>query len=220
MFYWLELFGILGGIWFNVRFACDFFEKRISMSNKVIVDRQLAAQLGFPKLNYVFVELERRWICTKIPAELVHETVQICDLYVTGTCLRLREERGATDGSLRLRLSRKVSAEPSIRLMSSIYLQKFEFDLLKTALTGKQIRKRRHRLSCATDTVLVIDEFQGDLAGLLVLEAEFSSEQASREFIAPWYAGEEITDMPDLTGGALAEHGLPRRFSHLCDPIK
>ena len=40
----------------------------------------LAAKLGFPKLRYVFVEHERRWLCASLPAELVTETEQILSL--------------------------------------------------------------------------------------------------------------------------------------------
>ena len=63
------------------------------MSATATVDPLNAVRLGFPKLRYVFVELERRWVCTSLPRDLVRETVRISDLYVGGSNLRLREER-------------------------------------------------------------------------------------------------------------------------------
>jgi hypothetical protein len=68
------------------------------MSTASGVDPLVAAKLGFPKLRYVFVELERRWSCTTLPKDLVQETVAITDLYVSGSNLRLREERSLSGG--------------------------------------------------------------------------------------------------------------------------
>ena len=173
------------------------------------VDPLTAAKLGFPKLRYVFVKHERRWLCTSLPNELVTETEQITDLYVTDTNLRLRQAVPCAGGSSMLRLSRKVDVDPSTRLISSIYLQTSEFELLRAALIGCTICKCRYRIKSSTEVVLVIDEFGGDLSGLLLLEAEFSSLKAMREFEAPEYAGMEVTSDQRFTGGCLATRGPP-----------
>jgi CYTH domain-containing protein len=177
----------------------------------VEVDALVAAKLGFPKLRYVFVEHERRWLCTSLPAELVTESEQITDLYVTGTNLRLREARSLARGPSMLRLTRKVDVDPRTRLISSIYLQESEFALLRGALIGRNIHKRRHRLRSPAEVVLAVDEFEGELSGLMLLEAEFPSTQALREFQAPYFAGVEVTSNPQYTGGFLASSGLPNR---------
>ncbi len=173
------------------------------------VDAILAAKLGFPKLRYVFVEHERRWLCASLPAELVTETEQIKDLYVTGTNLRLREARPLGGGTSMLRLTRKVDVDPRTRLISSVYLQEPEFELLRSVLTGRNIHKLRHRLRSSAEVVLAVDEFQGELSGLFLLEAEFPSTQALKEFQAPWFAGAEVTTNPQYTGGLLSNDGLP-----------
>ena len=176
----------------------------------VDIDATLAAKLGFPKLRYVFVEYERRWLCTALPCELVTETEQINDLYVIGTNLRLREARQLAGGASMLRLTRKVDVDPRTRLISSVYLQEAEFALLRSVLTGRSIRKLRHRLRSSAGVVLAVDEFQEELSGLLLLEAEFPSTQALEEFQAPWFAGAEVTSDPQYTGGLLSSSGLPK----------
>jgi len=174
------------------------------------VDPLTAATLGFPKLRYVFVEHERRWLCTSLPNELVIEIEQINDLYVTDTNLRLRQALPLAGGASMLRLSRKVDVDHSTRLISSIYLQTSEFDLLRAALSGRTITKRRHRIRSSTEVVLAIDVFEGELSGLMLLEAEFPSIQAMREFEPPRYAGDEVTSDHQFTGGCLAARGLPQ----------
>jgi CYTH domain-containing protein len=179
------------------------------MPSAATVDPLIAAGLGFPKLRYVFVERERRWLCTSLPKELVRETVEICDLYVSGSNLRLREERSLSGNSPMLRLSRKVDVDHSTRLISSIYLQESEFSLLKNILVGDVLRKRRHRLAGSEEAILAVDVFEGPLAGLMLLEVEFPSADALERFPTPWFAGPEVTSNQQFTGGHLATRGLP-----------
>ena len=58
-----------------------------------MIDAAIAAELGFPKLKYAFVERERRWLCERVPTDGVLWSERITDLYVEGARLRLREAR-------------------------------------------------------------------------------------------------------------------------------
>ena len=173
------------------------------------IDPQVAAELGFPKSRYVFVEHERRWLCRSVPVELVRDADEILDVYVTDTNLRLREARSVSGGAPMRRLSRKVDVDPRTRLISSIYLQEAEYVLLKSALVGRELLKRRLRVSTDQGVVLAIDEFQGNLSGLILLEAEFESTEALHAYQPPWYAGAEVTGDLRYTGGQLVAFGLP-----------
>jgi CYTH domain-containing protein len=73
-------------------------------------------------------------------------------------------------------------------LITSIYLREQEFAVLATALTGARISKLRHRLRSPSGIALAIDEFQGEIAGLLVAEAEFDSDDLMRNFLMPDFA--------------------------------
>jgi CYTH domain-containing protein len=173
------------------------------------IDRQAAATLGFPKSEYVAVERERRWLCRRLPRERFVRTEAITDLYVTGTRLRLREAR-PTDGSApMLRLTRKADVDNHTRLITSIYLPEAKFALLAETLSGFRIRKLRHRFQRVSGVLLMFDEFQDELEGLTLAEADFETIGQLAKFPAPGFAVREVTDDPRYTGSSLAVNGLP-----------
>ncbi len=177
------------------------------------IDPAIAKALGFPKPAYTVVERERRWLCREVPRELIARTETIVDLYVTGTQLRLREARLPEahlleGGPAMLRLSRKADVDARTRLITSIYLPENEFAIL-AALPGRRIRKIRHRLKAPPGVVLSADEFQGELLGLRMVEAEFDTDERMAGFAMPDFAIREVTDDTRFGGGHLVAHGLP-----------
>jgi CYTH domain-containing protein len=174
------------------------------------IDQQIASALGFPKPEYISVERERRWLCREVPRELILQTEAITDLYVTGTQLRLREARPIGGGEPRLRLTRKADINPRTRLITSIYLPEEEFAVLAAVLPGVQIKKLRHRFRQFPDAAMGVDEFQGNLQGLIMAEAEFKTPELLAAFPIPNFAVREVTDDPRFTGGYLAKYGLPK----------
>ena len=173
------------------------------------IDRQTAAALGFPKPEYTSIERERRWLCREVPRERIVRTEEITDLYVAGTRLRLREARPIDGGAAMLRLSRKADVDLHTRLITSIYLPEQEFAVL-AALPGVRIRKLRHRLHSPPGVAMLVDEFQGELDGLIMAEAEFKARDLLLAFTAPDFAAREVTDDPRFNGGNLAKYGLPK----------
>ncbi len=179
------------------------------------IDPDLAASLGFPTPAYTGVERERRWLCRAVPRELELRTERVTDLYVTGARLRLREARPLSGAPAILRLSRKADVDAQTRLVTSIYLSETEFELLSKSLAGRRVHKLRHRLPREEGVTLMVDEFLGDLAGLVLAEAEFKSVERMAAFPRPAFASREITDDPRFTGAALARDGLPANLSEL-----
>ena len=180
------------------------------MDTHLDIDRSVAAALGFPKPQYMAVERERRWLCDIVPRALIRQTLSIVDLYVTGTRLRLREMRPVAGGPGQLRLSRKADVDAQTRLITSIYLPEEEFAVLAATLPGARITKIRHRLHAPPGVLLSVDEFQGDLTGLLLVEAELETAEALAAFATPDFATREVTGEPRYTGGSLVQNGLPR----------
>src|SRR5215470_20452765 len=133
------------------------------------IDLETAKALGFPKPAYTVVEHERRWLCREVPREKVTLTEQIIDLYVADSRLRLREARPIDGRPARLRLSRKADIDARTRLVTSIYLPEREFAVLAASLPGRRLTKLRHRLESPPGIVLSVDQFEGELAGLIVL---------------------------------------------------
>ena len=173
------------------------------------IDPQIATDLGFPKPHYTLVERERRWLCRDVPRELVVRSEEITDLYVTGTRLRLREARPLDGGAPMLRLTRKADVDIHTRLITSIYLPEEEFAVMAASLSGVRIKKRRHRLQGPPGVMLLVDEFCGDLNGLILAEAEFDTPERLAAFPMPDFVEREVTDDPRYTGGCLIKHGLP-----------
>ncbi len=174
------------------------------------LDREVATLLGFPKAHYTAIERERRWLCQEVPRALVRQTFRVSDLYVTDTRLRLREMRPLDGGPGQLRLSRKADVDARTRLITSIYLPEEEFAVLARALQGLRLTKIRHRLYAPPDVLMSVDEFDGELKGLILAEAEFKTDEALAAFPAPDFATREVTDEAEYTGGALARYGLSR----------
>ncbi len=170
---------------------------------------QIATALGFPKPEYTSVERERRWLCCEVPREFFLQTEAVTDLYVTGSRLRLREARPVGGGEPWLRLSRKADINSRTRLITSIYLPEEEFALLVAVLPGVRIKKLRHRFQFL-DALMAIDEFQGELQGLIMAEAEFTTPESMAAFSVPDFVGREVSDDPRFTGGYLAKYGLPK----------
>ena len=59
------------------------------------------------------------------------------------------------------------------------------------------------------------DEFEGELSGLVMAEAEFESVEQLSIFQAPPFAVLEVTEDARFTGGSLASHGIPHDLSEL-----
>jgi CYTH domain-containing protein len=55
-----------------------------------------------------------------------------------------------------------------------------------------------------------VDDYTGDLAGLVVVEIEFDDEQAARAFTPPAWFGPELTGEPAYANRSLACDGLPQ----------
>lgn len=172
-------------------------------------DPAIAEALHFPKAAFTVVEHERRWLCRDVPRDRVTRSERITDLYVTGTQLRLREARSLDGTTARLRLTRKAGVDARTHLVTSVYLPEQEFAVLAAALPGVRLVKLRHKLQSPTGTVLSVDQFQGALAGLTMVEAEFSSAELMASFSKPDFAGIEVTDDLHYRGGHLATHGIP-----------
>lgn len=173
------------------------------------IDQQIAAALGFPKTKYMAVEWERRWLACEVHSDCILRSETITDLYVTGTRLRLREARRTDGTASMLRLSRKADADPQTRLITSIYLPEEEFAILAASLQGNRITKLRHQLRSNPGIALAIDEFQGELSGLRIVEAEFDSDELMRNFAMPDFATREVTNDPRFTGPWIALRGRP-----------
>jgi adenylate cyclase len=82
------------------------------------------------------------------------------------------------------------------------------FDALWPLTRGRRIEKRRYEIPHA-GAIIELDEFGGELEGLLLAEVEFDTKEASERFEPPDWLGRGVTDDASYGNRRLAERGRP-----------
>lgn len=122
--------------------------------------------------KYSRPEHERRFLvnvadCPTLPSQ----HVQINDLYLDQTRLRLRMMVPSNGGSTIYKLCKKYGGSASMsEPIVNIYLDQSEYEML-TVLPGHQVSKRRYHLDWQGSR-FGVDIFAGALAGLVLCEVE------------------------------------------------
>ena len=141
------------------------------------------------ELKYAIIERERRFLCRTMPPGDVVKVARIRDRYIDGTRLRLREMK-QSDGVF-YKLTQKI---PEDQRLTTIYLSRAEYDVF-AQLPAHTLAKTRHSIP-----PFGVDVFEGELAGLLIAEAELDDDDAmARLPRPPW--GVEVTNDVRFTGG-------------------
>lgn len=73
---------------------------------------------------------------------------------------------------------------------------------------GNVVHKTRYELPYLGHTI-EMDIYHGELAGLAIAEVEFENEVTAKNFEAPDFFEEEVTDNPAFKNQNLAKNGLP-----------
>jgi CYTH domain-containing protein len=103
------------------------------------------------------------------------------------------------------KLAHKVRPDPDdpTHVMSTIlYITAFEYDLL-TAHPADVLQKTHYSLE-VQDRFVFVDEFDGPLCGLVLVEADFGSEDELGAFAPPDFVVREVSHDDRFSGGRLA----------------
>lgn len=151
------------------------------------------------------IEIERKYLLSAVPdwleecrSEMIEQGYLSLEDEVE---VRLRR-RG--DGH---RLTVK-SGRGLVRGEQEIELAADQFEALWPLTEGRRVLKRRYLRESSQGT-FEIDVFEGELAGLLMAEMEFSSVEASEEFDPPGWLGAEVSADRRYVNRCLATEGLP-----------
>ena len=149
---------------------------------------------------YARVEIERRFLLAGVPEGVEISAVhEIDDRSVDGTRLRLRR-MAQVGGPTQLKLTQKLP-EPGGRArqgaLTTIYLSAAEHAVFARL---PAVALSKSRLSIAPYGV---DLFRGALAGLVLAEAEFASEEEAAAHAPAPFCLAEVTGDPRFTGGEL-----------------
>lgn len=91
-----------------------------------------------------------------------------------------------------------------------IEIESAQFDALWPLTAERRVSKDRH-LVPLEDGDAEVDVYGGPLAGLIVAEVEFPSEEQAEAFRAPDWFGDEVTGRPGFLNKNLATRGAPGR---------
>lgn len=157
------------------------------------------------------MEIERKWLVRDPPEEALRTSGEaILQGYLAiaadGSEVRLRR-RGR-----RCSLTVK-SGEGMARAEVEIELNDEQFGVLWPMTQTRRLEKTRRLLDGGGEGVMIeLDQYSGELDGLLVAEVEFESEAAARRFCAPAWFGPEVTDEVAFRNRCLAVDGPPRNL--------
>ena len=83
------------------------------------------------------------------------------------------------------------------------------FERLWPLTEGRRIEKTRYEIPADDGLTIELDVYDGALAGLVVAEIEFDSEQAADAFSGPDWLGREVTEDSRYKNQRLACEGAP-----------
>lgn|SRR5512133_78406 len=151
------------------------------------------------------IEIERKFVLAQTPewlGESESERIEQGYVVLAGeTEVRVRRK-----GEARY-LTVKVG-EGESREETEVELSPEQFEALWPLTEGRRLVKRRHYVGLDSLTAEV-DVYEGELAGLVVAEVEFDSEDADRAFEPPKWIGREVTGERRYSNAALAAEGMP-----------
>jgi CYTH domain-containing protein len=155
-------------------------------------------------MKYAHVEREQRFLLTAVPEQLgAVPAKRLYDRYLVGTQLRVRvvEEPGC-DPVLKLGQKIRLEGEPPMAVAhTTMYLDRAAYDAL-LGLPAAELRKTRRVIHLSEMTVAV-DEFHGDLEGLVLAEVDLGEDTPPVAQLPIRYLA-EVSDDERFTGGMLA----------------
>ena len=96
-----------------------------------------------------------------------------------------------------------------VRVEEEIEIDGDRFDRLWPLTEGRRIEKTRYEIPAGDGLVIELDVYTGDLAGLVVAEVEFASEEAADGFAPPGWLGPDVTEDVRYKTQRLARDGAP-----------
>lgn len=162
----------------------------------VVVDKKFG--------KYAHPEVEGKFLLATIPPDTTF-LADITDHYIPDTTLRLR--RMQTEHEVTFKLGQKLRVHPHdtrVILHTNFYRSESEYVFLaSTLLPSHRLEKRRYRFRGETIPI-AIDQFQGDLEGLMIAEIDFGPNGDPSSLTMPSFALAEVTDDERFTGARLA----------------
>jgi len=154
------------------------------------------------------MEVERKFILTRMPkAKILGVGIPVLQGYVLAGYYEMRVRLFGNECYLTVKNEGTISRQEWNKK-----IPRWVFDALWPSTEGRRIEKTRYSVPFRGSTI-ELDEYHGNLQGLVILECEFPNEEAAQNFVPPAWAKDPI----DVTGDEvyknknLAEHGVQRQ---------
>ena len=153
------------------------------------------------------VEIERKFLVAERPPDFAEHPGQRIEqgyLAIAPDGVEVRVRRRAGRATLTVK-----SGPGQVRTEEELAIDARRFDALWQLTAGRRVSKTRHEIPLAGGAVAELDVYDGDLDGLLTVEVEFGSREASERFAAPPWIGRELTGDKRYANQSLALEGRP-----------
>jgi adenylate cyclase len=154
------------------------------------------------------VEIERKFLVDEPPPDLgEHPSSALEQGYLAihddGTEARIRRRDGQSILTVK-------SGGGLVRVEEELPIDDAVFERLWPLTEGRRLEKVRHLIPAEPPGLVIeLDVYGGDLAGLVVAEIEFASEEAAHAFTPPPWIGPEVTADARFKNQRLAVDGRP-----------
>ncbi|HEY4507040.1 MAG TPA: class IV adenylate cyclase [Candidatus Paceibacterota bacterium] len=155
-------------------------------------------------------EIERKFLVRSLPHNLTsypHKEIEQGYIVISedGTSIRLRKKEDEYSQAVKKGFGK-------VRDETQILITNHQFEILWPLTDGTRLTKTRHYIPCeptAELTTIELDIYHGELEDLAIAEVEFSTEEASNQFIVPGWFGKEVTNDSRYYNQSIALYGMP-----------
>ena len=147
------------------------------------------------------VELERTFLAKRIPDLTGCRKKEIIDIYIPKTAVHPVIRIRKNGNTFEITKKEPVDGDCSKQTEKTIPLTPEEFEAL-SRIDGKKLHKIRHLLDWNNRTAEV-DVYQDPLAGLVLVDFEFRTEEERDRFVPPDFCLADITQEEQVAGGML-----------------
>ena len=153
------------------------------------------------------IEIERKFLVAELPADIAeHPCRRIEQGYLAiapdGVEVRVRRRGGQATLTVK-------SGPGHVRTEEEIAIDERRFESLWALTDGRRVSKARHEIPVGDGLTAELDVYDGAHEGLLTVEIEFPSLEASEAFAPPPWVGPEVTGDPRYANQSLALAGGP-----------
>lgn len=152
------------------------------------------------------IEIERKFLVKELPVTELQQA--LVEQIQQGYLIREseREVRIRRKGDLFFLTEKKGTG--MTREEHEILISEAMFNALWPLTNGMQLEKARSTFMLE-EHQLELDVYQGELAPLMILETEFTTEEQALAWSPPWFAGPEVTGDKRYKNAQLATAGKP-----------